>query len=136
MATANGMCGKALASGTIVLMARIVDAAGAAIRPSDVAAMEYSAYEVDPFWPEQLTVLRGHRAAPLATRGVLFDSPQVGRGWSLDDDGYNYRHELSFDCCERWPDTEQRFVVAYQLTMAGGGRATVRFKLRCSMRDA
>ncbi len=113
-------------------MARIVDRVGAAIRPPDVVAVEYSAYEVDPYWPEQLTVMRGHHAVPLATRDVLFDSPQVGRYWSLDDVGYNFRHELTFDCRERLPKAEQRFEVVYQLTMRNGCRTTVRFKLRCA----
>jgi hypothetical protein len=116
-------------------MARIVEGAGAAIRLSDVVAVEYSAYEVDPFWPEQLTALRGHRAVPLATRDVLFDSPQIGRFWTLDDVGYNFRHELAFDSGEMLANAEQRYEVTYQLTMATGGRMTVRFKLRCSMRD-
>ncbi|HEX2475506.1 MAG TPA: hypothetical protein VHK01_12210 [Lacipirellulaceae bacterium] len=133
MATANGICNRTVAGGSIVLMARIVDGAGAAIRPSDVVAIEYSACEVDPFWPEQLTVVRGHHAVPLDTRDVLLDSPQVGRFWSLDDVGYNFRHELTFDSRERSPSAEQRFEVVYQLTMKNGSRTTVRFKLRCSM---
>ena len=131
-ATANGICCKALASWSIVLMARIVDAAGVALRPSDVIGLEYSAYEVDPFWPEQLTVLRGHHAVPLAAREVLLDSLRVGRFWSLDDVGHNFRHELTFDWRERSPNAEQRFEVAYRLTMVHGGRTTVRFKLRCT----
>jgi hypothetical protein len=126
-ATANGICGKALASGSIVFMARIVDGAGAAIRPLDVIGLEYSAYEVDPFWPEQLTVMRGHHAVPLAARDVLFDSPLVGRFWSLDDVGYNFRHELMLESREPWPNSEHRFEVAFQLTMVKGGRSIVRF---------
>jgi hypothetical protein len=133
MATTNGICSKSLASGSIVLMARVVDRAGAAIRPPDVMAIEYSAYEVDPFWPEQLTVMRGHNAAPLDACRVLFDSPQVGRYWSLDDVGYNFRHELTCDWREPLPHAQQRFEVAYQLTMMSGCRTTVRFKLRCSV---
>jgi hypothetical protein len=117
-------------------MARLVDAAGDAIPPSHVSAIEYSAYEVDPFWPEQLTVIRGHHAVPLATREVLFDSPQVGGFWGVDDVGFNFRHELTLDPCAPSPSAKQRYELAYQLTMINGCRATVRFNLRCSMLDA
>jgi hypothetical protein len=60
--------------GSIVLMARIVDSTGVAIRSSDVVAIEYSVFEVDAFWPEQRQVMRGHRAVPLVVRDVLFES--------------------------------------------------------------
>jgi hypothetical protein len=133
MATANGICSKALASGSIVLMARIVDGAGAAIRPSDVTALEYSAYEVDPFWPEQLTVLRGHHAVALAARDVLFDSPQVDSGWGVDDVGYNFRHEIKFAGDEPLQRARERIEVAYQLTFVSGRRTSVRFILQCSV---
>ncbi len=113
-------------------MARIVDRTGVAIRPSDVLALEYSAYEVDPFWPEQLTVVRGHHAVPLDACRVLFDSPQAGRFWSLDKVGYNFWHEVTLDCRDPLPNAQQRFEVAYQLTMVNGGRSIVRFKLRCA----
>jgi hypothetical protein len=33
------------------------------------------------------------------------------------------------------PNAQQRFEVAYQLTMVKGGRSIVRFKLRCSTGD-
>jgi hypothetical protein len=135
MTQVNGICGKTLASGSIALMARIVDSAGAGIRPSDVLAIEYSAYEIDPYWPEQLTVVRGHRAVPLAVPHVLFDWVQVGDGWGVDDMGYNFRHEIRFAGDEPLQGAGPRFEVAYQLTFVGGRRTSVRFKLRCSALD-
>jgi hypothetical protein len=133
MATAVGTCGKALASGSIVLMARIVDRAGATIRPSDVKAIDYSAYEVDPYWPEQLTAVRGHRAVRLDVGDVLFDSPQVGRSWSVDNVGYNFRHEIRFARGRTLPTNDERYEVVYQLALFNGRRIAVRFKLRCAV---
>jgi hypothetical protein len=133
MAITNGICGKALASGSIVLMARIVDGAGAAIRPLDVRAIEYSVYEVDPYWPELLSVTRGHRSVRVNVRDVLFDSLQVERSWSVDHVGYNFRHELTLDCRDPLSNAEQRFEVAYQVTMSNVGKSIVRFTLRCSI---
>jgi hypothetical protein len=130
-----GIWREALASGSIVVMARIVDGAGAAIRPLDMRAIDYSVYEVDPYWPEQLTAVRGHRAVPLAVQDVFFDSPQVGRSWSVDDVGYNFRHEIRLGSEPLLPKIEQRYEVAYQLTLFNGRRTSVRFTLRHSAGD-
>jgi len=128
---ASSICIKAIASRSIVLMARIVDRAGTPIRRSDVIAIEYSLYESDLCWPEQLTVVGGQRRVPLAIGDVLFDSPQVGRSWNVDDVGYNFRHEIEFGC----PPSKAgwRYELAYRLTIKSVRMATVRFKLRCSM---
>lgn len=130
MATANGICGTTLERGAIVLMARIVDGGGGAIRPLDVRAIHYSVYEVDPFLPEQLTAVRGHRAIPLAVGDVLFESPQVGRSWSVDDVGYNFRHEIRLGGEPLLPKIVRRYEVAYRMTMLHGCRTSVRFLLR------
>jgi hypothetical protein len=127
---ANSVFSKAVGRGSIVLMARIVDSAGVAIRPSDVVAIEYSAYEVDAFWPEQRQVMRGHRAVPLVVRYALFDSPQVGCGWDVDDVGYNFRHVFRFEREHPFSNAEHGYEVMYQLTLCNGRRAGVRFRLR------
>jgi hypothetical protein len=128
MTIANGICSKALASGSIVLMARIVDGAGAPIRRSDVIAIEYSLYEIDPCWPEQYTVVRDHREVLLAARDLLFDSLQVGRLWSMDDVGYNFRHEFAVGFIPEFAEAGRRYEVAYQLTTADWRRTSVRFR--------
>lgn len=132
MAIANSICSEALASGSIVLMARIVDGAGTAIRPLDVRAIDYSVYEVDPYWPEQLSVTRGHRSERVNVRDVLFDSLRVGRCWSVDDVGYNFRHEIKF-ARPALSRNDERYEVVYQLTLFNGHRIAVRFKLRCAV---
>ena len=129
MATANGICSKRLASGSVVLMARIVDGDGMAIRRSEVIAVEYSLYEVDACWPEQLTAVRGGRAVPLAVGDVLFDSPQIGHFWSVDEVGYNFRHEVDFGWDQPLAKTGWCYEVVYQLTMTTGQTANVRFRI-------
>jgi hypothetical protein len=131
MATAKGIRGTALKSGSAILMARILDGAGVAIRRSDVIAIEYSAYELDPCWPEQLTAICGHRAIALAVDEVLFDSPQVGRLWSLDDVGYNFRHEIHFGWDRVFPKAALRYEMRYELVSVSGEKTIVRFMLRC-----
>jgi hypothetical protein len=130
---ANSICSNVVGRGSIVLMARIVGGAGVAIRSLDVLTIEYSVYEVDPFWPEQLTVMRGHCAEPLSARDVLFDSPQVGDGWDLDDVGYNFRHEIKLMQGHPFANWKHSYEAVYQLTLCNGRRADIRFKIRRSM---
>jgi hypothetical protein len=132
MATANGIFSKALASGPVIVMARIVDYRGAPIRRSDVSAIEYSVYELDPFWPEQLTVVRGQRAVPLVVADVLFDSLQIGRLWAVDDIGYNFRHELPDGSSSEFAKVGRLYEVAYQVTMNTGRKVNVRFRIGCT----
>jgi hypothetical protein len=97
-----------------------------------VVGIEYWVYEVDPFWPEQLTVMRGHRAVPLSARKVLFNSLQTGNGWGVDGVGYNFRHEIQLAREPSLPKSGQRYEVAHQLTLLKGCRTGVRFILRCA----
>ena len=132
---AMSICSKEVGRGLAVLMARIVDSDGVAIRPSDVSAIEYSVYELDPFWPEQLSVMRGHRAVRLDVGDVLFDSLQVGRCWGIDDVGYNFRHEIQLVQERPVSNAEYGYEVLYQLTLCNGRRTSVRFKLRSLHRE-
>jgi hypothetical protein len=113
-----------------VLMARIVDRTGAEIRPSHVSSIEYSLYEIDPLWPEHLTVVRGHRDVPLCVTEVLSDALQTGSAWSVDDVGYNFRHEIAFVGRAKSHEASMRCELRYEFAMAGGEKTIVRFQLR------
>jgi hypothetical protein len=113
-----------------VLMARIVDRTGAEIRPSHVSSIEYSLYEIDPFWPEHLTVVCGHRDVPLCVTEVLSDALQTGSRWSVDDVGFNFQHEITFVGRAKSHDASTRCELRYEFAMTGGEEAIVRFQLR------
>jgi hypothetical protein len=129
MATAHGICGSASKNGTVVLMARIVDGAGVAIRRLDIARIEYSIFELDSLWPEQLTVVFGHNVVPLVLNEVVFDSFQMDDLWAVDDVGYNFRHEIRGDTDGVWPKKGFRYEIRYEL-LASGKTTVVRFRLR------
>jgi hypothetical protein len=110
-----------------ILMARLVDACGLPIQPADIRAIDCTIYEIDPCWPHSLTLVNRYNAVFLAVAAVVFDSLQTDELWSVDDVGYNFRHEINFDGHERFPKPGFQYQVRYGLTNAHGERTIVRF---------
>jgi hypothetical protein len=121
----------AIQNGSGVLLARLVDRAGVGVRPSEVRTIEYSLYELDPWWPHLFSSVTGRTAVALAVEDVLFDSLQVDEVWTVDSLGYNFRHEIRFG--ERMQFSQGRFhyEVCYQITLTSKQITVVRFQLRC-----
>ena len=86
-------------NGTAILMARLVDASGTPIQPATIRAIDCTIYEIDPCWPHSLTLVTGYDAVYVAVANVVFDSLQIDELWTVDDLGYNFRHEIT----RRWP---------------------------------
>ena len=128
MATANGKCSRALGGGLAVLLARLVDRNGACIRRSDVSCIEFSLYEIDPFSPGILTVVHGQSGVGLPVADVMFDSLQTGGEWSLDRDGYNFRHDFQPGHARAFPKAGVEYELQYRFT-ARSGQTIVRFRI-------
>ena len=130
MQTATAKCGTTLQHGAAILMARLVDGGGAPIRPEHVHAIECSIFEVDPCWPNNLSIVPDYHAISLDVADVVFDSPQIGESWTVDEMGYNFRHEIA---CRhgQFPKTSFRYEVRYVFTIASGRQTVVRFILGC-----
>jgi hypothetical protein len=61
---------------------------------------------------------------------VIFDTPRLGGLWTIDEEGYNFRHEIAVDLAAGFPKTHARYEVRYKLESVTGERAIVRFQLR------
>jgi hypothetical protein len=121
-------------SGLIVLLARLVDSAGVAIRPGDVAAMEYSIYRVDRdghFRREPISEI----ALQLNVDNVLFDAPQLDHVWRVDGVGYNFRHEIDLGEKLVNPPAGSHIVVEYIVTPVRGAPTKVKFELGVMLDD-
>jgi hypothetical protein len=118
-------------NGSAVLMARIVDRDGVCIEPANVRATEYSVYELDPWWPNQLNVVPGRSSVPVDVDDVLIDALEVGDLWTVDAAGYNFRHEIDFGRGRPFPKAGFQYEVCYKITFASGEATNVRFQLRC-----
>jgi hypothetical protein len=111
-------------------MARIVDSSGANVQQSGIDSIEYSIYELDPCRPDNLSVVAGHDGEALSVSSVIFNSLQTGGLWSVDEEGYNFRHEIDVSQSDAFPKAGVQYQVRYELTPTTGQRTIVRFQLR------
>lgn len=130
MPTAKDIHGTAFKNGSAVMLARIVDAAGANVQQAGIAAIEYSVFELDPCRPDNLTVVAGHSGAALTVANVIFNSLQTDGLWTIDEVGYNFRHEVNISSAEAFPKAGAQYQVRYELTPTSGQKTIVRFQLR------
>jgi hypothetical protein len=132
MFRANAHRDIAAQSGWAVLMARIVDRSGVCLHPADVVAIEYTLRKFHPYWPNFCDVVAGQSGLPLDVDQVLFDELQVDDVWAVDAMGYNFRHAIDLRHTRRFSETY--YEARYEITLAGGQRAVIRFQLDSSVR--
>jgi hypothetical protein len=113
------------AGSSIVLRARILDAAERPIRAADVVAIECAIREVDSQFP--VAKMDVHPCEVILP-GLVSD-----RLWKIDDVGYNFRHDLAgiADLATAGvPDFSDRVEVRYTFVLIDCTRATVSFYLK------
>jgi hypothetical protein len=116
-------CGAMVA----VVMARIVDRAGVAIRRADVSSIEYSIFELGRRG-KWLAVVAGHERSTLQVDDLLLDYLEVGGSWTLDVAGYNFRHEIAAGPVD-FPKVGTSYEIIYMFTTIFGEKVAVRFVL-------
>src|SRR5262245_43542359 len=110
---------------SIVLFARILDAAGRPVWATDVVGIECTVRDVDLF----VSVNR-FDVNPFE---VILPSLVKDRAWTVDDTGYNFRHDLT--CIADWasladPEFSGRVEVRYDFILVDCSRTTVKFHLK------
>ena len=130
MPNAKDIFGTAFRNGSAVLMARIVDSTGANVQQSGIASVEYSVIELDPCRPDNLSMVAGHDGVSLDVEDVIFNALQTGGLWTVDEVGYNFRHEIDVSATEAFPKAGAQYQVRYELTPTAGQKTIVRFQLR------
>lgn len=117
---------------SVILMARIVDATGAAVRPTTLASITYSVYEFDRCRPVGRIVVPGRDDIPLDVREVFYDSLCTDGRWKVDREGYNFRHDFEWKSAEAYRRTGTQYEVRYELVSIIGPKTVVRFLLRAA----
>ena len=110
---------------SIVLLVRILDAAGRPVRATDVVGIECSVREVGSYMPGV-----GIDANPFE---VILPSLVRDHSWTVDDIGYNFRHDLTHVAdfpSLALPEFSGRVEVRYDFMLVDCSRATVSFYLK------
>jgi hypothetical protein len=129
MPEAIDIYGTAFKNGSVILLARIVGAAGANLVQADLSAIHYTVYLLDDQNPDSRAAVEGHADVPLAVEDVVFDALQTDPIWTVDATGYNFRHELDVSAHQAFAVAGRRYLIEHQLTPADGQTILVRFRL-------
>jgi hypothetical protein len=131
MANAKDIQGTVFRNGTAVLLARLVDGHADAVNQASLSSGSYTIFALEQDHPQVLTVVEGHEDVALDIEAVIFDSLQTDNGWTVDDVGYNFRHELDVSADEAFSEAGRVYQVRYELTPVTGQKIVFRFQLRC-----
>ncbi len=131
MANAKDIQGTVFRNGTAVLLARIVDGHADAVNQASLASGSYTIFALTQDHPQVLTVVEGHEDVALDVEVVIFNSLQTDNGWTVDEVGYNFRHELDVSAEEAFSEAGRVYQVRYELVPVTGQKIVFRFQLRC-----
>jgi hypothetical protein len=131
MAIAKDIQGTVFRHGTAILMARLVDAQADEITQASLTSASYTIFALEPNDPTSLTPVAGHENAELDVEEVVFDSLQTDNGWTVDEVGYNFRHEVDVSEDEAFPEAGRVYQVRYELAPVMGQKLVFRFLLKC-----
>jgi hypothetical protein len=131
MPVANDVRGKVFRHGSALFMARLVNAAGENLNQASVSSIEYTIYELTTDDPSGLAAVTGHTGVALTVGNVIYDTLQDDDSWTVDAEGYNFRHELDVSTNEAFADAGKVYQVRYELTPLTGQKIIFRFQLRC-----
>ena len=129
MPIARDIEGTVFHTGSATLLARVV---GADAEPITADSLTAASYTIDAFNEgddRAAIVVDGHGDVDLTPADVLFDELQTDAQWTVDDQGYNFRHEIDVTTDPAFPNAGIRYRVTYRLTPTEGQVIIVRFSL-------
>ena len=129
MPEASDTHGSAFRGGTAVLLARVVGEDAQPVAQVDITAAEYSIYLLDDQDADSRTVVAGHEDVSLAASQLIFDTLQTDDLWTVDDEGYNFRHVLDVSTDPAFAIAGRRYLVEHRLTPDSGQTILVRFRV-------
>jgi hypothetical protein len=130
MTTAIEIPGLVYKRGTATLLARVVGPSGAVLMPGEVQSARYTIYELDETDPDSETPLAGHADVVLNVAEILLADLVQDDRWSVDDQGYNFRHRIDVTTDPAFPVAGLYYRVRYEL-VTSAETILVRFRLRC-----
>lgn len=130
MPIAADIRGAVFKNSSAVLMARIVGPGDEAVVTSDLQLVRYSVLEVDHAIHDALTPVAGHDDVELAVGEVFYDTLQTGGPWSVDEVGYNFRHQLDISTNQAFPTAGVSYQVRYEAAPAVGQKIVWRYLVR------
>lgn len=129
MATACEVSAAVFSSASAILLARVVNAQGLPLVPSQIASASYTVYQLDEWDLASATPLPGHTNRALVPGEILLDTLQLDALWNVDTTGYNFRHVVDVSSQPAFPVAGVHYRCRHELVPTAGQVIVVRFKL-------
>lgn len=143
MPEAHDIYGVVFKNGTATLLGRIMGADGNAITQSTFPAAglsssgecgvtaSYTLYLLDDQDPDSRTPVSGHENVAVAIADLIYDALQTDDIWTVDDEGYNFKHTLDICPDNAFAIAGRRYLVVFRLYPLDGDVIIARFRLNC-----
>ena len=128
MADAQDVHGIVFKNGTATCLARVVGADAANITQSDIDTVTYSIYMLNDQNADTRADVTGHTAVELVVADTIFDTLQTDDIWTVDDTGYNFKHEIDISENEAFAIAGREYLIEFSLTPTTGQLILVRFR--------
>jgi len=128
MPQTNFSCFTSATGSSVVLLARIVVGAGRPIRPSQVAAIEYSVV-MRGSCRSEYRVRGPERQAHLVVSDVLSPTLVNDDSWTVDVAGYNFRHSVAIGHGIPTPRMGGPIELRYVFSRIDNTKSIIRFHL-------
>ncbi len=131
MAVAKDVHATVFRNATATFLARVENTSGQVLTQASVTSIRYSVFEIDIEDPDATSVVTGHDDVALTVADVVFDTLQLDEPWTVDAEGYNFRHELDVSQDEAFSQAGRVYQVRYEIAPVLGQKIVFRFQLRC-----
>lgn len=131
MSVARDIQGTVFQNATATFMARVESNAGSILDQDSVASLEYSIYKIDFEESAASWSIVGHENVLLDKTAVVFNTLQNDVTWTVDETGYNFRHEIDVRQHEAFPEAGCIYQMRYELVPVAGQKIVFRFCVRC-----
>jgi hypothetical protein len=128
MPEAADIYATAFKNASITVLARLAGWNAEQVIPFNVDSIEYSVYLLDDQDPDSRTPVAGHQGVELSPSEVVFDQLQTGPLWTVDGEGYNFRHTLDVAYQPAFT-AGRRYLLEYTITPTVGQNILLRFRI-------
>ncbi len=130
MPIASDVQGYVFKNSSIILLARIVGEDGLPITTSTLSSIDYTIYELGEANPDTLTAITGHTSVSVTIADTVFDQLQSDELWTVDTEGYNFKHVLDVSVDQAFAKAGVQYQVRFELTPTSGQTIVARFNLK------
>ncbi|MDO4629804.1 MAG: hypothetical protein Q4C70_11530 [Planctomycetia bacterium] len=120
--------GTAFPDHSVVLLARVVGEYSEVLKRKELSSCTYSASLIDPVFPDRATPIEGHQDVQLDLDAVFFNALQNDNSWTLDADGYNFRHIPDISEFPLFSHSRRLYKLDYTFTPTEENRLPIRIQ--------